>query len=73
MLTLSQTTNIRPFHTERVCRRQFQISNLMKTGIMFFKGVENTVLVQAISPFSTVFSMDLYCRHVKTRACLGKG
>ena len=21
----------------------------------------------------TVFSKDLYCRHVKTRACLGKG
>ena len=29
--------------------------------------------VQAISPFPTVFSKDLYCRHVKTRACLGKG
>ena len=21
----------------------------------------------------TLFSKDLYCRHVKTRACLGKG
>ena len=28
---------------------------------------------RAISPFSTVFSKDLYCRHVKTRACLRKG
>ena len=28
---------------------------------------------QAISPFPTVFSKDLYCRHVKSRACLGKG
>ena len=27
----------------------------------------------AISPFLAVFSNDLYCRHVKTRACLGKG
>ena len=27
---------------------------------------------RAISPFPTVFSKDLYCRHVKTRACLGK-
>ena len=27
----------------------------------------------AISPFLTVFSKDLSCRHVKTRACLGKG
>ena len=24
-------------------------------------------------PFPTVFSKDLYCRHVKTMACLGKG
>ena len=23
----------------------------------------------AICPFPTVFSKDLYCRHVKTRAC----
>ena len=23
--------------------------------------------------FPTVFSKDFYCRHVKTRACLGKG
>ena len=41
------------------------------------KRVENTVgkgkIAQAISPFPTVFSKDLYCRHVKTRACLGKG
>ena len=28
---------------------------------------------RAISPFPTVFSKDFYCRHVKTRACLGKG
>ena len=27
----------------------------------------------AISPFPTVFSKDLYCRHVKTRALFGKG
>ena len=43
------------------------------------KIVENTVgkveicSLQAISPFPTVFSKDLYCRHVKTRNCLGKG
>ena len=28
---------------------------------------------RAISPISTVFSKDLYCRHVKTMACLEKG
>ena len=26
--------------------------------------------LRAIFPFSTVFSKDMYCRHVKTRACL---
>ena len=26
-----------------------------------------------MSSFPTVFSKDMYCRHVKTRACFGKG
>ena len=26
----------------------------------------------AISPFPTVFSKDLNCGHIKTRACMGK-
>ena len=29
-------------------------------------------LEQAISPFPTVFSKELYCKHIETRACLGK-
>ena len=29
-------------------------------------------LLRAISPFPTVFSKDFNCRHVKTRASLGK-
>ena len=29
--------------------------------------------IREFSSFPTVFSKDLYCRHVKTRACLGKG
>ena len=29
-------------------------------------------MLRAISPFPTVFSKDFYCRHGKTRACLGK-
>ena len=29
--------------------------------------------LRAISPSPTVFPKDLYSRHVKTRACLGKG
>ena len=28
---------------------------------------------RAISPFPMVFTKDLYCKHIKTRACLGKG
>ena len=35
-------------------------------------GKRRNCLLQAISPFPTVFSKDLYGRHVKTRA-LGKG
>ena len=49
-----------------------------ENGREFSKRVENTVRKaeiarRAISPFPTVFSKDLYGRHVKTRAYLGKG
>ena len=46
---------------------------------MFSKRVENTVGKGEIARneqflfFPIVFSKDLYCRQVKTRACLGKG
>ena len=49
-----------------------------ENGRKFSKQVEYTVgkrrncSLRAISPFSTVFSKDLYCRHVKIRTCLGK-
>ena len=36
-------------------------------------GKRRNCSLRSISPFPTVFSKDLYCRHVKTRACLGKG
>ena len=36
-------------------------------------GKRRNCSLRAISPFPTVFSKDLYCRHVKTRACLGNG
>ena len=62
--------NFRLFQTERVSRRQFQIiENVRKLS----KQVENTVGKGEIAPFPIVFLKDLYCRHVKTRACLGKG
>ena len=43
------------------------------------KWVKNTVgkrrncSLRAVSTFPTVFSKDLYCTQVKTRACLGNG
>ena len=75
-LTLSQTTNFRLFQTERVCRRQFQIWWKWQKALEMGRkhcGKKEKLLIWAISPFPTVFSKDLYCRHVKTRACLGKG
>ena len=46
---------------------------LDKNGGKFSKRLESIVGKGEISPFPTVFSKDLYCRHVKTKACLGKG
>ena len=36
-------------------------------------GKRRNCSLRAISPFSTVFLKDLGCRHIKRRACLGKG
>ena len=52
--------------------------NLMNMTISSPKGRKHcgkrrNCSLRAISPFPTVFSKDLYCRLVKTRACLGKG
>ena len=75
-LTLSQTSNFRLFQTERLGNDNFKFD---EKGRKFSKWVENTVgkrrscSLQAISPFPTVFSKDLNCRHVKARACLEKG
>ena len=50
-----------------------------ENGRKFSKPLENSVGKGEIARdeqfllFRTVFSNDLYCRHVKTRACLGKG
>ena len=75
-LTLFQMTNFRLFQTERVCRGQCQIwwkwQKVLQKGRKHC-GKWRNCSSQAISPFPIVFSKDLYCRHVKTRACLGKG
>ena len=76
LLTLSQTTNFKLFQTERVCRRKFSfLSKWQKLLQMGRKpcGKRRNCLSQALSPFPSVFSKDLYCRQVKIRACLGKG
>ena len=50
-----------------------------ENGEKFSKSVENPVGKGEIASykqfllFPIVFSKDLYCRHIKTRACLGKG
>ena len=76
ILTLSQTTNFRLSQTEEFADNDNKSD---KNGRNFFKqgrkhsGKRRNFSLQAISPFPKVFSKALYCRHVKTRACLGKG
>ena len=61
--------------------KEFADNNLKfdKNGRKFSKRVENTVEkgesahYEQFSPFPTMFSKDLYCIHLKTRACLGRG
>ena len=65
-LTISQITNSRLFQIERVCRLQFKFN---ENGGNFSKLVENTCYKQ----FLLSVLKDLYCRHLKTRAFLGKG
>ena len=76
VLTLSQMTNFRLVQIARVCRLQFQFcwkwQKALQTGRKQC-GKRRNCSLRAISPFPTVFSKDLYCRHIKTRACLGKG
>ena len=76
VLTLSQTANFRPFEIESVCRRQFLIwwkwQKVLQTARKHC-GKRRNCSLRVISPFPIVFSKDLYCRLIKTRACLGKG
>ena len=74
-LNLSQATDFRLFETERVCRWQVQSWKLQKVLQKGRKlcGKRRNCSLWAISLFPTVFSEDFYCRHIKTRACLGNG
>ena len=61
--------------------KQFADDNLKfdENGRKFSKRVENIVGKGEIAHyeqfllFSSMFSEDFYCRHIKIRACLGKG
>ena len=67
-LTHYHTTNFRLFQTERVCRLKFQISQKWQKVIQMGRkhyGKRRNCSSRAISSFPTVFSKDLYCRHVK--------
>ena len=41
--------------------------------IIYLLGMKRNCSLRAISPFPTMFTKDFYSKHVKTRACLGKG
>ena len=75
-LTLSHTTNFTLFQIQRDCRRQFQSwwkwKKVLQAGRKHC-GKRRNCSLRAISPFPTVFLKDFYCKHVKTRPCLGKG
>ena len=65
--------NFALFETKRL---QPTILNLMKMA-EFSKNIENT-LEKEIAPYEQfllfpLFTKDLYCRHLKRRACLQKG
>ena len=73
-LTHYQTTNFRLFQTERVCRRQFQISRKWKKVIQMDRkhcGKRSNCSLRAISPFPTVFSKRFFPRGVKRCHCVG--
>ena len=52
--------------------RLYENGRKSSRGVKKKIGKRRNCSLRAISPFSTVFSKDLYCRHVKTSACLGK-
>ena len=70
---LSQMTNFRLVQTERDNNFISDRNGRKFSIVIENSGKRRNCLLRAISPFPTVFSKHLYCRQVKTRACLGKG
>ena len=74
-LTLSKTRNFRLFQTKRFADDNFKFDENGEKDLQMGRkhsGKRRNCSSRAISPFPAVFSKDLYCRHVKTRACLGR-
>ena len=75
-LTLSQTPNFRLFKLKEFADDNFKFD---ENDRKFSEPVENTVGKGEIACYKQFlllpqfFLKDLYCRHIKTRACLGKG
>ena len=69
-------TNFYPFKLKEFADDNFKFDEngrkLYKKGRKHW-GTMRNCSYKTISTFPTVYSKDLYCRHVKTRACLGKG
>ena len=62
--------------SERNCRRQFQVCYKQQEAFRMCRKPcwkRRNCSSPANSSFPTVFSKSLCCRHVNTRACLGKG
>ena len=75
-LTHYQMTNFRFFHTERVCRRQFQICQKWQKVIQMGRkhcGKRRNCSLRAISPFPTVFSKGLFPRGRQKASLCGNG
>ena len=75
-LTHYQTTNFRLFQTERVCRRQFQISRKWQKVIQMGRkhcGKRRNCSLRAISPVPTVFSKGSFPRGCQKVSLCGNG
>ena len=71
--TLFQTTDIRLFQNQGVCRRQFQTGRKWQKVLQMVRnhcGKRRNCSLRAISPIPTVFKRLVLGRHVRTRACL---
>ena len=75
LITLSQTQILDSSKPKKFADDNFKFD---ENGGKFSEREKKTCkrrncLLRAISHLTTVFSKDFCCRHVKTRACLGKG